>query len=130
MKEIQSLLKIMSDGLKMIAQGLEVLSEKVEEIAESHNLVQPKVKRLTPVASTKKVVKKTAEKNLSKDKIAKAKTAAETVSNLIGGSEQGIDVATIMDKTGYDRKKIGNIIYKLGKQGKIKSIQKGVYVKA
>jgi predicted Rossmann fold nucleotide-binding protein DprA/Smf involved in DNA uptake len=130
MKEIQSLLRIMSDGLKMIAQGLEVLSEKVEEIAESQNLVQPRVKKRTPVASTKKVGKKTVGKDLPKDKITKARTAAETVSNLISGSEQGIDVATIMDKTGYDRKKIGNIIYKLAKRGKIKSIQKGVYVKA
>jgi hypothetical protein len=34
-----------------------------------------------------------------------------------------------LKKTGYDRKKVANMVYRLGKQGKIKSIKKGVYVK-
>jgi hypothetical protein len=34
-----------------------------------------------------------------------------------------------MQKTGYDAKKIHNLVYKLKKQGKIKSETKGVYVK-
>ena len=56
-------------------------------------------------------------------------TAVETVYKIIGGSKKGVDTATLMKKTGFDRKKIANIVYKLGKQGKIKSIEKGVYVK-
>jgi hypothetical protein len=35
-----------------------------------------------------------------------------------------------MEKTGFDQKKTYNIVYKLKKQGKIKSAGKGVYVKA
>jgi hypothetical protein len=35
-----------------------------------------------------------------------------------------------MQKTGYENKKIHNLVYKLKKQGKIKSETKGVYVKA
>ena len=130
MKDIQGLMKIMSDGLKMLAQGLEVLSEKVEEVAESQSLVQPKAKNRTPAGSKRNVGNKIAGKALPKDKVAKEPAAAETVLNLISGSENGVNVATLVDKTGYDRKKIGNIVYKLRKQGKIKSIQKGVYVKA
>jgi hypothetical protein len=35
-----------------------------------------------------------------------------------------------MDKTGYNQKKVANLVFKLRKQGKIKSVVKGVYVKA
>jgi hypothetical protein len=34
-----------------------------------------------------------------------------------------------MKETGYDRKKAANMVYKLGKQGRIKRVGKGVYVK-
>jgi hypothetical protein len=51
------------------------------------------------------------------------------VLKVISGSKQGVDMPTLMKKTEYERKKVSNIIYKLGKLGKIKSIQKGVYVK-
>jgi hypothetical protein len=34
-----------------------------------------------------------------------------------------------MQKTGYNQKKIANIIYRLRKQQKIKSVDKGVYMK-
>jgi hypothetical protein len=39
-------------------------------------------------------------------------------------------MTTINQKTGYDNKKINNLVYKLKKQGRIKSETKGVYVKA
>ena len=35
-----------------------------------------------------------------------------------------------MKKTGFSEKQIHNIVYKLKKQGKVKSEGKGVYVKA
>jgi predicted Rossmann fold nucleotide-binding protein DprA/Smf involved in DNA uptake len=136
MKEIQSLLKIVSDGLKTIAQGIEAVSDKVDEVAESQSAVQaqtgakPKAKKsATTAAAKKKPVRKTAAKKSPK-KAASPPTAVETVFKIISRSKKGVDVATLMKKTGYDRKKVSNVIYKLGKQGKIKSIDKGVYVKA
>ncbi len=76
-----------------------------------------------------KPVKKTAGKNVSK-KTAKQPTAADTVYKLIARYKKGANMATIKQKTGYDDKKIHNLVYKLKKQGKIKSETKGVYVKA
>jgi predicted Rossmann fold nucleotide-binding protein DprA/Smf involved in DNA uptake len=130
MKEIQSVLKIVSDGMKMIAQGMEAISEKVDEIAKSQSAEEPKGKTSRrSAASKKKAIVKTAAK-APKKKAAAAPTAAETVHKIISRSQKGVDMATLMKKTGYDRKKVANIIYKLGKQGKIKSIDKGVYLKA
>jgi hypothetical protein len=128
MKEIQSLLKIVSDGLKVIAQGIEAISGKVDEIAKSQTAEKPKAKKPAPVAPKSKKAGKAAAKAPAK-KAAASATAGETVLKIIGESVQGADSATIMKKTGYDRKKVANMVYRLGKQGKIKSIQKGVYVK-
>ena len=131
MKEIQSVLKLVADGLKSIAQCVEAISDKVDEYAESQTAEQtksaakPEAKESPP---KKKVTrKKTVE--APKKKAAKAPTAAETVYKFISTSKNGINVATLVQKTGYDRKKLSNVIYRLGKQGKIKSIGKGVYVK-
>jgi len=130
MKEIQSVLKIVSDGMKMIAQGIEAISEKVDEIAKSQSAEEPQSKTSKRSVPSKKgaTVKTAAE--APKKKTAATPTAAETVHNIISRSKKGADMATLMKKTGYDRKKVANIIYKLGKQGKIKSIDKGVYMKA
>jgi len=57
-------------------------------------------------------------------------TAADTVLGIIKRSKKGVDTAALMEKTGYNQKKIANIVFKLKKQGKIKSDSKGVYVKA
>ena len=57
-------------------------------------------------------------------------TAADTVLGIIKRSKKGIATAALMEKTGYNQKKVTNIVFKLRKQGKIKNEGKGVYVKA
>jgi hypothetical protein len=128
MKEIQTLLNIVSDGLKMLAQGIEAISKKVDEIAESQTVEMPKAKKPAPAAAKAKKAGRKAAKAPAK-KAAVAPTTAETVLKIISGSKKGADMLTLMKKTGYDRKKVSNVIYKLGKLGKIKSVQKGVYIK-
>ena len=130
MKEIQSVLKIMSDGMKMIAQGIEAISEKVDEIAEFQGAEEPEDKTSRRSAPSAKAARSKTAARAPKTKAAGAPTAAETVYKIISRSKKGADMATLMKKTGYDRKKVANIIYKLSKQGQIKSIDKGVYMKA
>jgi predicted Rossmann fold nucleotide-binding protein DprA/Smf involved in DNA uptake len=133
-KEIQSILKLVADGLKTIAQSVEAISEKVNQLAESHTAeepkaaAKPKAKKSLSAATKKETVKKTARKT-PKKKAAKAPTAAETVYNVISKSTKGVNTANLMKETGYDRKKVANMVYKLGKQGRIKRVEKGVYVK-
>jgi hypothetical protein len=128
MKEYNNLLKMVSDGLRLISQGVEAISEKIEEVAKSQTAEESKRKTSRPAPSGKKAAAKKPAKT-SQKKTAAVPTAVETVYKIIGGSKKGVDTATLMKKTGFDRKKIANIIYKLGKQGKIKSSDKGVYVK-
>jgi hypothetical protein len=128
MKELQTVLNTVSEGLKTLAKGVEAIAEKVDEVAKSQGIVKPKRKK--PSTATKKVkaVKKPVQK-ASKKKEMKPATDADKVLAIIGRSKKGVGTAAIMQKTGYNQKKIANIIYRLRKQQKIKSVEKGVYTK-
>jgi hypothetical protein len=57
-----------------------------------------------------------------------AMTAIDVVLETIKRSKQGIDFAAIQAKTGFDEKKIRNIIFRLNKIGKIKRKSRGIYI--
>ena len=121
MKEIEVFVKTVVDGMKVMAQGIETLAEKLDTITKSLVDEKPKAKpaRKAPAKPKKKAVPK-------KEKPA---TAVDTVLGIINRSKKGVDTDTLVEKTGYDKKKVANLVYKLKKQGKIKSEGKGVYLK-
>ncbi len=57
----------------------------------------------------------------------KRKTAAVVVLTEISRHPKGINFKAIKSITGYDDKKLRNIIYRLDKLGKIEKISRGVY---
>lgn len=116
MKEVQSLLKLISDGLKIFAQGVEAIAEIVDEVLKTQDVGRPKAK---------KPVKRTPRK-----KEVKPMTAADTVLKVIRRSKKGVSTSTIMERTGFTRKQVYNIVFKLRQQRKIKNVGRGIYVKS
>ena len=57
-----------------------------------------------------------------------ALTAVDIVLDTIKHSRQGLGFAEIQAKTGFDEKKIRNIIFRLNKTGKIKRKRRGIYI--
>ncbi len=123
MKEIDVFLRTVVEGMKAMAQGIEALAEKLDTITTSRVDVKGKTKpaRNVPAKPKKSTAKNAAPK--------KPVTAAETVLKIISRSKKGVSPAIISEKSGFAPKKIHNIVYKLKKQGKIKSIGKGLYLK-
>ena len=145
MKEVQSLLKIVSDGLKTLAQKVEAIAEKVDDVAGAKSPAKRAGKAKPPAAKKAVKAKKTAPAAAKKTAPAAAKkaapaaakkadpkapTAVNTVLAIIDSANQGVNTAALKEKTGFDQKKVANIIFKLKKQGKIKTAAKGVYTKA
>ena len=128
MKELQSVLNIVSDGLKTLAKGVEAIAEKVDEAAKSQSPVKPKGKKPAKATTKVKAAKKPA-RTAAKKKEAGSATDSDKVLEIIGRSKKGAGTAAIMQKTGFNQKKLANIIYRLRKQQKIKSVGKGVYTK-
>ena len=114
MQKLKKDLRDVTIALKTVAQKVEKIQRQIEKVGKSK-------------AAKPKSVKKTPMK---KARAKKPVTAAETVLAIINRSKKGVNTASIMGKTGFDRKKVANILFKLKKQGKIKSEIKGVYLKA
>ena len=111
--------KKLKKDLQTVSKALYSLAEKVEKIQKEVTKKMQSTKKPKVKSVKKAPVKKTG-----------TATAVNTVLSIINGSKKGVNTETLMKKTGYNQKKIANLIYKLKKQGKIKSAEKGVYVKA
>jgi len=128
MKEFDVALKAVAEGLRTIAQGMEKIAEKLEDSV-------PKGKaKAKPARKAAAKPKKAPAKKASAKKAVKTKkqstTAVDAVLAIINRSKKGVNSATLAEKTGFDNKKIANIVFKLRKQGKVKSVGRGVYTKA
>ncbi len=55
------------------------------------------------------------------------KSASSVILEIIAGYPDGVDFKTIMDITGFEDKKLRNIIYRLDSLGKIQRVKRGNY---
>lgn len=110
-------MKKLKNNLKAVNKELNALAKKTE------NLVKTLEKIDKPKAVPPKPIKKTALKKSDK------KTAFDIAMGIIRRSRKGVSVNQLKEKTGYDAKKIANLVYKGTQKKLIKSIRKGVYVK-
>ncbi len=121
-------MKNLIKDLRAVNKDLNSLSKKVDKmIVAVEKLEKPKVVKKANAVKAKPIKKVTAKKPAAKE-VTKV-TAADTVLRIINRYKKGVGTATLMEKTGYNQKKIANIVFKLKKQGKITSVGMGVYVK-
>jgi predicted Rossmann fold nucleotide-binding protein DprA/Smf involved in DNA uptake len=142
MKEFEMILKTFSACLKSMSQGFEAMAKMVDTFLISEGEKKPEEKtaaepgpEAVPVSAPEAPVKPVMEKakTIAAKKGAPPKekpvTATDAIVKIISRSKEGVDTSTLVKETGFDAKKIHNLVYKLKKQGKIKSEKKGVYEK-
>jgi len=111
-----------------IAQDLKVLQKEIKRLSKIvEKLVAVAGKSEKPKAAPKPTKKAPAKKALPKKKTAQP-TATDQVLKIIKRSKKGVDTATLMKKTGFDQKKVRNILQRTYKQGKITRADKGIYI--
>ncbi len=91
------------------------------------NLIAAVEKSETKVAKPSKA-KAVKAKKAPANKKAITVTATDQVLKIINRLKKGADTATLMKKTGFDQKKVRNILNRTFKQGRIKRVDKGIYV--
>ena len=118
---VKTELTAMKKDLTAIGKKLDNLIKAVEksEKATVTKASKPKAVKATPA---KKAPKAPAKKK------AVQITATDQVLKIINRSKKGVDTATLMKKTGFDQKKVRNILNRTFKQGRIKRLEKGIYV--
>ena len=110
--------------LKAISKELTKLVKQTEKLAaELGKAEKPAAKSVKPKTKLKPVTKKAPVK-------AAKKTDTDKLLAIINRSKKGVDTAILMKKTGFNQKKVRNILQRTYKQGKIKRVEKGIYVGA
>ena len=113
---------------KNVEKKMEILLKAIEKSGKAPKAVAKK-------AATKKNViaianKKTPVKKVIAKKKALQATATDQILGIIKRFKKGVDVPTLKIKTGFDDKKVRNIVFRAGKEGKIKKSGRGIYVSA
>lgn len=113
--------------LMALKKDITAIGKKMEKLVMAYEKSETKVTRVSKPKAVKATPAKKAPNAPAKMKAVKV-TATDQVLNIINRSKKGVDTATLMIKTGFDRKKVTNIIQRTFKQGKIKKADRGVYV--
>jgi pantothenate kinase len=109
--------------LQAISKELTKLVKQTEKLAAAlEKAEKPKAKSVKTKTKAKAVItKKTPAKGGKK-------TDTDKLLAVINRSKKGVDTATLMKKTGFDQKKVRNMLNRTYKQGKITRVEKGIYV--
>ena len=118
--------------MKQLKKDLEAISKKLKQLTLKAEKIANKLNKLDKAKPVKaKPVKKSKAKAKPKTTKKPVKvSAAATVLAVIKRSRKGVDVATLKSKAGIGSTTLNSIIYRLKKNGKIKSGGRGIYVKA
>jgi adenylate kinase len=157
MKALKKDLQSVAKALKSLTTKTERISKRIDKLAKAQASKKakarpkPKPKKKArvkgrpvrrKVAKRKVAKRRVAKKRVAKKKVAKKKIArkkaparkkvkvsgSDAVLKIIKRSKKGVGTAVLKQKTGFKEKKIRDAIYRLKKQRKIKSVQKGFYV--
>ena len=116
-----------------IAQDLKALNKNIQALGKSLDSLLKAVEKDAKAKPTQKVLAKKAPAKKAPAKKAPAKkkavqpTATDKILKIIKGSKTGVDAPTLVKKTGFNQKKVRNILFRTYKQGKIKRLDKGIY---
>jgi hypothetical protein len=123
--KLKSPAKHAADALKMLARETDKLIKAVDKFEKEKT-----AKRKRAKTKAKGKPKRKAPRKKPAVKKTRAVTDTDRVLNLVGRSKAGVKVKTLIKKTEFDDKKVRNILNRALKQGKIKRVSRGVYVRA
>ena len=134
MRELETFFKTVGEGLRTLAQGVNAIADKLESLADvrdgqrhkpdTKHKPEREAKAKTPKAKT---AGGKAKKTTPKGK--KGTAASDIVYEIFANAKGPVDIGILVEKTGFEKKKLHNILYRLKSQGKIRSVSQGVYVK-
>ncbi len=121
---------ISKKDLQSLQREIKALGRKMEKlIKEFDKSNKTKVtKKVTAKPAKAKTTKKAPAKKAPAKKKTATLTATDKVLRIINRSKRGVNTSTLMKKTGFNQKKVTNILQRTFKQGKIKRVEKGIYV--
>lgn len=118
---VKTVLTFTSRTLKAMMQEMSHLIERVDKLEKREGHEVPYKRVSTKSQGVLKRPRYGTTSTLS---------ATDRVLKIIKRHRRGVDIGKLKAATGYDDGKIGNILYRANKEGKIKRVSRGVYVAA
>ena len=128
MKKLKKDLQVVLKSLKALAKKTEKIAMGVGKLEKARAVGKRKPKAGVKSQKKAKTTKKAPARKKRTVKKTVALTATDQVVKIIKRSKKGVDVPTLKKKTGFEDKKIRNILNRSSKQGRIKRAGRGVYV--
>ena len=152
LKSIADGLKVMAEGIHTVAKMVEDMAnaqapkkpkkakpaqvgktksapkkvaKKVDDLSKAQVPGKPANAKLTRTRKAKPASTKPAKK--LKPKGTGPLPATDQVLSVLKKSKTGVDNEKIAKQTGLDKKQVSNVIFRLKKSGKVKSVRRGVY---
>jgi hypothetical protein len=116
----------LKNEFKAVEKKMEMLLKAVETSGKSPKAAAKKVVKGKAVKA--KATKKAPVKKAAAKKKAVQVTATDQILRIVKRFKKGVDVPTLKAKTGFDDKKVRNIVFRASKEGKIKKSGRGIYV--
>jgi hypothetical protein len=130
MVELKKDLQAVTRELKSLTKKTERLMKAADKLEKAQAAKKPKAKTKAKAKPARKVVAKKkpkAKKKAPAKKKAAKPTATDQVLQIIKRSKRGVDVPALMKKTGFDEKKVRNIVARAFSQKKITRTGRGAY---
>jgi len=128
MKEFETFLKTVGDGLKMLAQGVNAIADRLDDFVESNKGGTAGSRTNARTATSgKETSRRAAGRPGPRGK--KGASASDHVYEAMSRARGPVTIDMLAEKTGFEKKKLHNILYRLKKQGRIENVSKGVYRK-
>ena len=113
--------------LTTLQKKLTAIKLKVDNLIAALETSETTVAKPTKAKTKKAKPAKKTPKAPETEPAAKV-TATDQVLNIIGNSENGVGAAALVKETGFNQKKVTNILQRTLKQGKIQRADRGIYV--
>ena len=127
MKEMETFVKAFGEGLRTLAQGVHAIADKLDSYVDTSNDRDFEPEPAANDYNPPEAAEKTPDNTVSQKK--PAVTATAMVYEAIITATKPVTMDELGEQTGFNTKKLNNIIYRLRRQNKIKSVRKGVYTK-
>ena len=117
-------MKQMKKDVNALTKELKTLTKKTEKIVKALGKLekaQAKPKPVKEAVKPKKVVKKPAKNKVSKGSVTGA------IMGVIQSSSEGVNTDQIMKQTGLNKRQVWGTINRAKKEGKVKTVKRGIY---
>ena len=124
MKQLKRSLQSILKGLKALRERTKKLEKQLVKFEKAQATKKPKPKaKVKPKPARKAPARRPVSRKTAKI------TAVDRVLGIIRSSKGEVTAAQIEKKTGFSNKKIFDIISRAKRQGKVKTVARGVYKK-